>query len=143
MSVMRLVLAIVLGLVLGGAANMALIMVSGHVIPPPAGADMTTAEGIRAALPLLEPRHFLFPFLAHALGTLVGAFVTVKVAAHHKMVGAMVVGACFFVGGIMAAFMIPAPTWFIAVDLLGAYFPFAWFGYLLARPREETSSRVA
>ena len=71
MSVLRLVLAIVLGLVLGGVVNMALIMVSGHVIPPPAGADMTTAEGIRAALPLLESRHFLFPFLAHALGTLV------------------------------------------------------------------------
>lgn len=143
MSVLRLILAIVLGLVLGGAVNMALIMVSGYLIPPPAGADMTTAEGIRAALPLLEPRHFLFPFLAHALGTLVGAFVAVKVAARRKLTGAMIVGAFFFVGGIMAARMIPAPTWFIALDLLGAYVPFAWFGYLLARPREETPSRVA
>lgn len=143
MSVLKLVLAVVLGLVVGGVVNMALIMVSGHVIPPPAGADMTTPEGIRAALPLLEPRHFLFPFLAHAIGTLVGAYVAVKVAAHHKVVGALMVGAFFFVGGIMAASMIPAPTWFIAADLLGAYFPFAWLGYLLARPREETPSHLA
>ncbi|MGV8942426.1 MAG: hypothetical protein ACOH1P_12985, partial [Lysobacter sp.] len=93
---------------------------------------MTTAEGIRAALPQLAPRHFLFPFLAHALGALVGAFIAAKLASQYKLIGALIVGALFFVGGIMAARMIPAPTWFIAADLIGAYFPFAWLGYLLA-----------
>lgn len=32
--------------------------------------------------------------------------------------------------------MIPAPTWFIVVDLVAAYFPFGWFGYTMARPRK-------
>ena len=27
-----------------------------------------------------------------------------------------------------ASFMIPAPTWFIALDLLAAYIPMAWLG---------------
>jgi len=143
MITLRLILAVVLGLVLGSAVNMALIMVSGAVIPPPAGADMTTAEGIRAALPLLEPRHFLFPFLAHALGTLVGAFVAARLSPGNKRAAALVVGALFFVGGVMAARMIPVPTWFIAVDLIGAYFPFAWLGYLLARPRPRLPTETA
>ena len=39
MAALKLVLAVVCGLVLGSAVNMALIMVSGHVIPPPAAAD--------------------------------------------------------------------------------------------------------
>lgn len=143
MSTLRFILAVVLGLVVGSAINMALITASGHVIPPPAGANMATAEGIRAALPQLEPRHFLFPFLAHALGTLVGAFSAAKLASRHKLTAALVVGALFFVGGILAARMIPAPTWFIAVDLIGAYIPFAWIGYLLARPRQQTPASVA
>lgn len=132
MSILRTILAVVLGLVLGSVVNMALVMAGGQVVPPPAGADMTTADGIRAALPLLEPRHFLFPFLAHALGTLAGAFVAAKIARHHRLFAAMIVGVVFLCGGILAARMIPAPTWFIAADLLLAYLPFAWVGHRLA-----------
>jgi len=39
-----------------------------------------------------------------------------------------VVGALFLAGGIAASFMIPAPTWFIVLDLVGAYIPMAWLG---------------
>ena len=34
-----------------------------------------------------------------------------------------------------AAWMIPAPSWLIAADLACAYFPLAWLGHWLARPR--------
>jgi len=142
MPALRLILAVVVGLLLGSVINMALILVSGHVIPLPAGSDMTTAEGIGAALPQLKPRHFLFPFLAHAIGTLVGAFAAAKIASRYMRTGALIVGGLFFVGGVMAARMIPAPTWFLAVDLIGAYIPFAWLGYLLARLRRPTRASV-
>lgn len=143
MTILKLVFFIVLGLALGSVTNMALIMVSGYVIPPPAGADMTTAEGMRAAFPLLEAKHFLFPFMAHAFGTLVGAFVAAKLAQQYKLTGALIVGSLFFVGGIMAARMFPAPTWFIALDLAGAYFPFALFGFALARLRSKAHAGAA
>jgi hypothetical protein len=142
MAALKLALAVACGLVLGSAVNMALIMVSGHVIPPPAGADMTTAEGIRAALPQLEAKHFLFPFIAHAFGSLVGAFIATKIAPLHKLVAALIVGSFFFVGGVMAARMIPAPTWFIALDLVGAYFPFAFFGFALAHARRGSAKET-
>ena len=134
MSILRFVLAVVLGMVVGSVVNMALVMAGGHVIAPPAGADLTTAAGLQAAMPLLQPRHFVFPFLAHALGTLVGAFVATKVASGGKRVAALVVTALFFAGGIMAARMIPAPAWFVVVDLAAADFPFGWLGYVRARP---------
>lgn len=135
MAILRSITAVVAGVVLGSVVNMALVAVSGHVIPPPPGVDMTTAEGLQAGMPLLEPRHFIFPFLAHALGTLAGAFVAARISRAHKLVSAGMVGAVFLVGGIVASTMIPAPAWFIAVDLIGAYLPFAWLGHWLARSR--------
>lgn len=94
---------------------------------------MTTAEGLAAAMPLLKPAHFVFPFLAHALGTLVGALVAFRLAASRAQALAYAVGAFFLVGGIAAANMIPAPTWFVALDLVAAYLPMAWLGTTLAR----------
>lgn len=130
---LRMLLAVVLGFVLGSIVNMGLIMVSGKIIPPPAGADVTTMEGLKAALHLFEPKHFLFPFLAHALGTFVGALVAALVAPGKSAIPAWIVGGLFLLGGIANTFMLPAPGWFIAVDLLLAYPPFTWLGLALAR----------
>ena len=66
------------------------------------------------------------PFLAHAFGTLAGALAAYLIAATHRTQIAYVIGAVFLCGGIAASFMIPAPAWFIALDLLVAYLPMAW-----------------
>lgn len=126
--IVRNVLAVLGGFALGSVVNMGLISISTSVIPPPAGADLTSMEGLKAALPLFEPKHFLFPFLAHALGTFVGAVVAALIAANNKMRIALVIGAVFLIGGVTNAMMLPAPAWFIAVDLLLAYIPMAWIG---------------
>ena len=143
MHFLKALLAVIAGLIVGSVVNMGLITISADVIAPPSGADMTTAEGIKAALPLLEPKHFLFPFLAHAIGTLSGAFVAAKIAPRSGWIPPMTVGAFFFIGGVMAARMIPAPTWFIALDLLLSYFPMAWIGYWLAIQRRYKPTGVA
>jgi hypothetical protein len=128
----RNILAAIVGLVVGSVVNMGIVVLGPMLVPPPAGADMTTVEGLRAAMPLLEPKHFAAPFLAHALGTLVAALVATLLAASRRALVAGVIGACFLVGGIAASTMIPAPTWFIALDLVGAYLPMAWLGLRLA-----------
>jgi hypothetical protein len=133
MTILRDVLALVVGLVVGGVVNMSLVMLGPSVIPPPAGVDVTRVESLAASMHLFEPRHFLFPFLAHALGTLAGAFVAHRLAARRKQAVAWAVGAAFLVGGIAAARIGPAPTWFGVLDLLGAYLPMAWLGGSLAR----------
>lgn len=128
----RALLSVLLGVVVGSVVNMGFIMVSGKVIPPPAGADVTTMEGLKASLHLFEAKHFVFPFLAHALGTLVGAFVAGLLAPGRSSVPAFVVGGLFLLGGIANVVMLPAPAWFSAVDLLLAYLPAAWLGQALA-----------
>ncbi len=50
-------------------------------------------EGLKASLLLFEAKHFVFAFLAHALGALFG---------------------------IANAFMLPSPLWFNAIHMLGS-----------------------
>ncbi len=131
-TALRRALAILLGLAIGGSVNMAIVMLGPSLIAPPPGADMTTVEGLTAAMPLLEPRHFLMPFLAHAIGTLVGALVGALIADSRRAFVAYVVGAFFLCGGIAASVMIPAPAWFKVLDLAVAYLPMAWLGLSIA-----------
>jgi hypothetical protein len=128
LKLLRNVLAILAGIAIGGAVNMALITLSPSLIAPPPGVDVNNAESLSKAMHVFEPRHFVMPFLAHALGTLAGAFVACLIAATYKVPIAYVIGIVFLCGGIAASFMIPAPAWFIALDLLAAYLPMAWLG---------------
>jgi len=127
-NLLRNVLALLAGIAIGGGVNMALITLSPSLIPPPAGVDVSSAEGLSEAMHLFEPRHFIMPFLAHAVGTLAGALAAYLIAASYKAQIAYVIGAVFLCGGVAASFMIPAPIWFIVLDLLAAYLPMAWLG---------------
>jgi len=131
--ILRNVLAVIVGILVGSLANMALVTAGGILIAPPAGVDPTNMDSIKASIHLFEAKHFLFPLLAHSAGCLVGGSVASLIAASRRMVLALVVGTFFLLGGIVASFMIPAPKWFITVDLLISYIPMAWIGWKLSR----------
>jgi len=133
--IVRNILAVIVGLVAGSAVNMGIIMISGSIIPPPEGADNATMEGLKASMHLFQPKHFLFPFLAHALGTFVGALLAAIIAANRKMLFALIVGLFFLAGGIVNILMLPSPLWFSIVDLIGAYLPEAFIAGKLASSR--------
>ena len=130
-NLLRNVLAVVVGIVAGSVVNMLLITLSPSLIPPPAGVDLSKTESLVKSIHLFEPRHFVMPFLAHALGTFTGALVACLIAATYKARIAYATGVVFLCGGIAASFLIPAPAWFIALDLLAAYIPMAWLGIRL------------
>ena len=111
---------------------MGIIMMSGSLIPPPEGVNPADMESIKQNMHLFEPIHYVMPFLAHAMGSFVGALVAALLAATHKMRFAIGLGIWTLVGGIAAAFMIPAPTWFIVLDLSLAYIPTALIAGKLA-----------
>lgn len=128
-TILRNILALIAGFVIGSIVNMGLITISGSIIPPPEGADVTTMEGLMEAMHLFEPKHFIMPFLAHALGTLVGALVAALIAASRKKTFALVIGGFFMLGGITNAVLLPSPMWFIVIDVLFAYIPMAILAY--------------
>lgn len=130
-KIARNVGAVLLGLLLGGLVNMALVIVGPVLIPPPDGVDMTNTEALSQSIHLLEPKHFIFPFLAHALGTLTGALTAYLIALSYRRVLSYTIAAFFLLGGIAASSMIPAPTWFVALDLLMAYLPMAFLAILM------------
>ncbi len=129
--ILRNTLAVIAGLVVGSVVNMTIITVGAMVIPPPDGIDMADMEKFAENLKLLKPANFIAPWLAHALGTLVGALVAVKVAASHKMKFALGISVFFLIGGIMMVSMFGGPVWFAVLDLIGAYLPMGLLGGLM------------
>ena len=75
---MKSILLSIVGLILGAVSNGILVQVGTKLIAAPAGHDFSTEAGLKAGMAAMEPKHFLFPFLAHAIGTFVGAFFVSK-----------------------------------------------------------------
>lgn len=134
-STLKSFLIIIVSLIFGSIVNMGIVMISGSIIELPAGADVTTVEGLKESLHLFEPKHFIFPFLAHALGTLAGAMFTYKFSGNNGKNNAMLIGVIFLIFGTINVFMLPAPMWFNVVDLVGAYIPMAYIGIRLSKKK--------
>ena len=131
----RNILAVAAGIFIGGSVNGALIAISPSLIALPPGVDPANPESLAKAMNLFQPRHFVMPFLAHAIGTFTGALAAYLIAAMYKVRVAYAIGILFLCGGVAASIMIPAPAWFITLDLLVAYIPMAWLAI-------RTASRV-
>ena len=125
--ILKNILAIIAGLAAGMVINMGFIMV-GHTILPIEGVDPNDMEALAAVMPTKGAEYFVFPFLAHAIGTLVGAIVAAAIADNRNMTIALVIGLFFLIGGVMVNIMIPGPLWFNILDLAVAYIPIAWIG---------------
>lgn len=127
----RNILGVIAGLIVGTLVNGGLIQLGHALVPLPPGTDVSTMQGIAAAMPSFGPEQFIFPFLAHAGGTLVGVLVATLIAVSHKFKIALGLGVLFLLGGIAAVVMLPAPLWYDVIDLLFAYIPMAWIGWKL------------
>lgn len=140
-STVRTAIVIVVALFFGSLVNFGLVLLGPIVVSPPPGVDMSDMDSFAAAVDSMGPAHFLFPFLAHALGTLTACLLVTRFAAWNKLPLTYAVGAFFLLGGITAASMIPAPLWFVIVDLLFAYLPMAWLATkIITFPEDSETS---
>jgi hypothetical protein len=104
---------------------MGIIEIGGKLVALPDGLKAINNENIQ----LLGLENFVVIFLAHALGTLLGAFLAAKIAVTHQMKFALGIGVFFLIGGTIMVVILPnAPIWFSATDLLLAYIPMAYLG---------------
>lgn len=131
MDILRNIGSLVLGIITGLIVNYSIITIGNMIIVPPLAEDITTPEGLKAAMPFFTWIDFIFPFLAHALGTFVGAAIASIIAADSKMKFALTIGFFFLMGSIANMVMLPAPVWFSILDFVLAYVPMAYLGWLL------------
>ena len=124
-SIIKNVLVLIGGGLVGMTANMGLIITGNQLIPFSDNINPMNAMN-------WEIKYFIFPFLAHAIGTLSGAFIAAKFSASYHMLFAICIGIFFLSGGISMVFILPAPIWFIVIDLVFAYLPMGWLGWKIS-----------
>ncbi|WP_452230830.1 hypothetical protein [Lacinutrix sp. MEBiC02404] len=137
--ILRNILAVIFGWFGGSLINMSIIQL-GNKLFPIEGIDPNDMNALAEIMPTLEAHHFIFPFLGHALGTLIGALIAGLIAFNHKMKFALAIGVLFLLGGIAVNYMLPGPTWFAVADIVIAYIPMAWLGGKIATRKSNKTS---
>ena len=133
----RNILALLVGIVAGSCFNMGVLEIGSKLIPAPEGVDIGNFESIKTQIHLYQPNQFLFPFLAHALGTFTGVWVFMLLAKTRYPIRYVIVfGSFYFIGGLSMVLILPSPLWFNILDLTLAYFPMAYLGNKLSIKKE-------
>lgn len=135
MKILRLILAILIGLAVGAILNGLIISWGLDWVPLPKGVNFETAEG-KHNFQYLKPIHFLFPFLAHSIGTFTGVLTALFISKRFRLLLAFMISSLFFLGGLSMVWSLNAPQWFNLTDLTLAYFPMGFLAYRMKRARK-------
>jgi len=130
---MKSVFIFIVSIVLGAAFNSLILTIGMELIPPPEGYDMNNAEDLAKAMSEMESKHYLFPFLSHALGTLIGVIFYTYFAKAKRLFFPLLIAGLFFAGGFYMVMILPSPLWFDSIDLILAYFPMAILGFNISK----------
>jgi hypothetical protein len=109
--------------ILGGALNKLIITISGKIIPPLEGADLSTMGGLGTSICFMKPNHFLIPFLSNVIGKILAAFLVVNWINKYQQKFAIGIGLWFLIIGIINLYLLPSPLWFTVADLTLGNFP--------------------
>ena len=115
---------VILSIIIGMIINIGLIIIGGMIFP--LSENFKPMNAINWDL-----KYFIFPFLAHSIGTLSGAFVASKLSRNYHIIIPGIVGLYFLSGGIYMVTILPAPIWFICLDLIICYIPMCLLGWSL------------
>ena len=110
---MRVVLATILGFIVGNAVNMGIIKL---FVPVEATPGVDPNEAMMKVFESFTTVDYLIPLAAHVLGIIAGLLVA-RLICRTSNVPIYIIGGLHFLGTILVQFMIPAPTWFHIVDL--------------------------
>ena len=120
----RNILAVVVGLVVGMAFNMFMVIVNTAIYPMPEGVTFEDPEGLEAYLAGLPLTAFLIVLLAHVGQAFFGGLVAAAINRKSAIRVAMIVGLLSMLFGIANMMMVPHPAWMwieMPLYLLAAY----------------------
>ena len=117
---------IILGIIIGMILNMGLIILGGIIFTPTENIESMNAIN-------WDLKYFIFPFLAHSVGTLSGSFLVSKLSRNSNIIFPLIVGLYFLSGGIYMVTILPAPMWFVFLDLIVCYIPMSLIGWRISK----------
>ena len=117
---------IILGIIIGMILNMGLIILGGIIFTPIENIEPMNAIN-------WDLKYFIFPFLAHSVGTLSGSFLVSKLSRNSNIIFPLIVGLYFLSGGIYMVTILPAPMWFVFLDIIVCYIPMSLIGWRISK----------
>ena len=126
-NIMRYILAVIVGLVIGNMAIMGLHYLGMVFYPLPEGTDMNDMKAIAEYISIAPLGSLLFVMLAHIGGTFIAGISTALVS--KNIIPIYIIGGFFTLAGIYNLYMLPHPLWFNIEVIL--YFPAAIYSYKL------------
>lgn len=130
-SILRSILAVLCGALVGGAVILGMELVGTRIFPPPAGLAAGDPESMRAAMAALPVGAFVMVLLGWALGTFAGAWVAARVAKRSPVGHGLAVGVLFLAAGVANMLSLPHPVWFWIAGVL-LFLPAGYSGGRLA-----------
>lgn len=113
---LKTILGVVAGVIVGGAVVFVTEMIGHSLFPPPAGTDLSNPEDLKRLMESLPTAAYAMVLLGWFLGSFAGAFVALKIA--NKPVAAWAVAVLFILLTAANFVMIPHPMWMIAAGIL-------------------------
>lgn len=120
----RNVVAVFVGMVVGMVANMGLIFANMALFPAPPGLDFNDTEAMQAYIGALPATGFILPMVAHLMQAGLGGWVAARLGASRPVVLALIIGVVTLAGGLYNLMVLPGPWWmWVEVPL---YLVVAW-----------------
>jgi len=114
----------------------------GHlIVPTPDGIDTNDFESIKSNFHLFELKHFVFPLVAHIVGTFVASFLVSYLAMTHKLWFALGIGVLFMLVSLSLSIRIDYFNW-IGIVEIAQYIPVSFMGYKFWQLTNSKSSKA-
>lgn len=113
-EIMRVILATIFGLVIGNVVNMGIV---GFANFPKTPTKPSENEAYIAAMNALTVGDYLIPLAAHLFGILSGLLIA-RFICKTSNTPIYIVGGLHLIASVIMMFIIPAPGWFIVLDLV-------------------------
>ena len=122
MFILRIIVGLVAGAVLGMVVMMGLHLASTLIYAPPEGVEFMSQDAenlkrMRKWFSTLPAGAFVMATLCHGLGCLTGAVSAMFIAGRHSLISPLIIAGFFTLGGIMNMQSMPHPVWFPLLDL--------------------------
>ena len=124
----RNILAVILAIFAAAIITFSIIVLGHEIVPTPDGMDTNDVESIKSNFHLFELKHFLFPLIAHGLGTLVASYLVARFAKTHKFWFALGIGVVFMLASLSLSLKIAHFNW-IGIVEIAQYIPISFLGY--------------